>query len=91
VEALKNFVYKTQHAELLRQRNAWFEKLSSVYSALWWVPAGHLPGIDEAKKRLAYLEANGPTEFAFTFQTAFPPDARYQQAIDWSSFLPCPA
>ena len=42
--------------------------------ALWWVPRGHVPGIDEAKKRLAHLEANGPTPFAFTFKNPFPPD-----------------
>jgi len=76
---------------LLRQRSEWFEKLSAVYAALWWVPANHLPGIDEAKKRLAYLAAHGPTEFAFTFKAIFPPDHEFQRRIDWSSFQPCPA
>jgi hypothetical protein len=47
VDALKSYVYRTAHAELLRQRHEWFEKLSQVYVALWWVPAGHIPGIDE--------------------------------------------
>jgi hypothetical protein len=65
--------------------------LKSVYAALWWVPAGHIPGVDEAKKRLAHLAAHGPTEFAFTFQNVFQPDEGFQQAIDWSSFRPCPA
>jgi len=91
VESLRSYVYQTAHAELLRQRASWFEKFSGVYSALWWVPAGHLPGIDEAKKRLAHLEANGPTQFAFTFKSVFPPDEGFQQAIDWASFQPCPA
>ncbi|HEX2712709.1 MAG TPA: DUF3291 domain-containing protein [Candidatus Acidoferrales bacterium] len=91
VEALKHYVYHTAHAELLRQRQAWFEQFAGVYVALWWVPVGHLPGIDEAKKRLAYLHAHGPTEFAFTFKTVFPPDEVFQQSIDWSSFQPCPA
>jgi len=91
VESLKHYVYRTSHAELLRQRHDWFEKLSSVIVALWWVPAGHLPGIDEAKKRLAHLETNGPTQFAFTFKSVFPPDDEFQQSIDWSSFQPCPA
>jgi len=50
-----------------------------------------IPGIDEAKKRLAHLEAHGPTQFAFTFKTVFPPDESFQRAIDWSSFQPCPA
>jgi hypothetical protein len=90
VEALKQYVYRTAHAELLRQRHEWFEKIS-VYAALWWVPAGHLPGVDEAKKRLEYLEAHGPTQFAFTLKLIYPPDEQFQQNIDWSSFRPCPA
>jgi hypothetical protein len=91
VDALKSYVYRTAHAELLRQRHEWFEKLSQVYVALWWVPAGHIPGIDEAKKRLAHLEEHGPTEFAFTFKAIFPPDEALQREIDWSGFEPCPA
>jgi len=90
-EALKNYVYRTVHAELLRQRNDWFSKFNGVYLALWWVPPGHIPGIDEARKRIAHLEAHGPTQFAFTFKTVFPPDESFQRAIDWSSFQPCPA
>lgn len=91
IDSLKHYVYKTSHAELLRHRHEWFEKLSSMIIALWWVPAGHLPGIDEAKKRLAHLEAHGPTQFSFTFKTVFPPDEQFQQSIDWASFGPCPA
>src|SRR5690348_17444655 len=41
VETLKQYVYRTAHAELLRDRHQWFEKLDRVYTALWWVPAGH--------------------------------------------------
>lgn len=91
VESLRNYVYKTAHAQLLRQRAAWFERFAGAYSALWWVPAGHIPGIDEAKKRLAHLDAHGPTEFAFIFKTIFQPDEEFQAGIDWSSFEPCPA
>ena len=91
VEALRNFVYRTVHAEVLRQRLDWFEKFSGQYFALWWVPVGHIPGMDEAKKRLAYLDAHGPTQFAFTLKAIFPPDDEFQRGIDWSSFEPCPA
>jgi Domain of unknown function (DUF3291) len=91
VEELRNFVFQTAHKELLRQRHAWFEKLTEVYTALWWVPMGHIPSVDEAKRRLAHLEANGPTQFAFTFQSVFQPDEQFQLGIDWSSFRPCPA
>lgn len=91
VEALQRYVYHTMHTELLRQRHEWFSKFDGTYLALWWVPVGHIPGIDEAKKRLAHLEAHGPTQFAFNFKNVFPPDESFQQAIDWASFQPCPA
>jgi hypothetical protein len=91
VESLKHYVYRTAHAALLQQRQAWFEKFAGAFMALWWVPEGHIPGIDEAKKRIAYLDAHGPTQFAFTFKTVFEPDEAFQHAIDWSSFRPCPA
>lgn len=91
VDSLRHYVYKTVHAELLRQRHAWFEKFVGAYTALWWVPAGHRPGIDEMKKRLDYLDKYGPTQFAFNFKTTFEPDDEFQKGIDWSSFQPCPA
>ncbi len=91
VEELRDFVYVTTHRELLRQRFGWFEKFEGVYTALWWVPAGHIPGIHEAKLRLAHLDAHGPTEYAFTFSAVFAPSDKYQQGIDWTSFQPCPA
>jgi hypothetical protein len=47
--------------------------------------------MDEATKRLAHLEQHGPTQFAFTFKTTFELDEQFQQGIDWSSFVPCPA
>jgi hypothetical protein len=62
-----------------------------VYLAMWWVPSGHIPSIDEAKKRVAHLNAHGPTQFAFNFKTTFEPDDEFQKSIDWPSFLPCPA
>jgi heme-degrading monooxygenase HmoA len=72
VEALKAYAYHTAHAELLRQRSLWFEKFAGAFLALWWVPAGHRPSVDEAKQRLAHLEAKGPSPFAFTFRELFP-------------------
>ncbi|MCI0576711.1 MAG: DUF3291 domain-containing protein [Chloroflexi bacterium] len=88
---LKEYVYRTAHAGLVRQRRDWFEKIPDAYVALWWVPAGHVPGVDEGKKRLAHLEKHGPTPIAFTFKTTFPPDEAFVQTVDWSAFQPCPA
>jgi heme-degrading monooxygenase HmoA len=72
IEALKAYVYKTAHAELLRQRRDWFEQFDGAFAALWRVPAGHIPTIDEAKERLAHLHAHGPSDFAFTFRSLAP-------------------
>jgi Domain of unknown function (DUF3291) len=72
IDALKTFVYRSMHVELIRDREAWFDKLGSAHQALWWIPAGHLPDTREAKDRLEMLRAHGPTPAAFTFAKAFP-------------------
>jgi hypothetical protein len=73
IEALRGYVYNTAHAEVLKQRRDWFERFESSMLALWWISAGHIPTVEEAKQRLASLDAHGPTSFAFTFKTMFPP------------------
>jgi hypothetical protein len=47
--------------------------MTSPILALWWVPAGATPTVDEAKRRLDALERLGPTVGAFTFTERFPP------------------
>jgi len=91
IEQLREYVYGSAHADVLRQRREWFEKFDRTYLALWWIPAGRIPSIDEAKKRLASIEQHGPTPFAFTFKDPFPPDEALIASTDWSAFEPCPA
>lgn len=90
IEHLHAFVYRSAHLEVFRRRHEWFERFDGAYAALWWIPVGHIPSIGEAKERLAQLDANGPTLFAFTFKSRFPPDEELLRATDWSSFEPCP-
>jgi heme-degrading monooxygenase HmoA len=66
-EDLRAYVYKSAHADVLRQRKSWFERFDGMYYALWWVPRGHLPPIEEAMERLDHLRNNGPSERAFSF------------------------
>ena len=47
--------------------------MTATYLALWWVPAGTTPTVEEAKRRLGLLERRGPTIEAFTFREPFPP------------------
>ncbi len=71
LEALRNFVYTTLHVELIRDREAWFNKLSTAHQALWWVPAGHQPSEQESLAALQHLEQHGPSPQAFTFGKPF--------------------
>lgn len=91
LDDLKRYVYYSAHVRVLRSRGDWFEKPAGAHLALWWVAAGHIPSVDEGKKRLAHLDAHGPSPFAFTFGKPFPPDAAAVRATDWSAFEPCPA
>ena len=74
-DALKQFVYKSAHAGPLRDRKQWFEPLDRPFQVLWWIPAGHIPSIEEAIAKLDHLERHGPTAGAFTFREVFPPPA----------------
>jgi hypothetical protein len=69
---LSTFVYKSRHRQVLQQRRQWFERFDGPYLALWWVPSGHIPTIEEAKERLAFLRDHGETAYAFSFTHQFP-------------------
>src|SRR5215470_7362234 len=56
---LSAFVYKSRHRHVLQQRSQWFERLNEFYVALWWIPPGHIPTVQEAKERLDYLRTHG--------------------------------
>ena len=73
VESLFEFVYRTGHTEVMKRRREWFEKPLEAHQVLWWVPAGHLPSLEEALARLADLRRDGPSERAFTFSRRYPP------------------
>lgn len=72
VEALREYVYKSAHSGVLRERKRWFEKFDGPYYALWWIPAGHLPDPQEAKERLEHLREHGDSDYAFSFKHLFP-------------------
>ena len=76
IEDLWRFVYDSAHLDVMRRRREWMTKLAESHQALWWVPAGHIPTVDEAKARLDHLRANGPSAHSFTFKQRYPaPDA----------------
>ena len=71
-EALHRYVYEGPHQELLRGRRDWFLPYDGPMLALWWIPAGHVPTVEEAKGKLDELGKNGPSASAFTFRNPFP-------------------
>ena len=71
VEALRAFVYASEHSGYLRRRSDWFERLDEAPTALWWIEQGTLPSLDDAKVRLELLRERGPTPEAFTLRHSF--------------------
>ncbi|MFS0692849.1 DUF3291 domain-containing protein [Streptomyces nitrosporeus] len=70
-EALWDFTYRSGHLEVMRRRREWFERHVRAHLVLWWVPAGHIPTVEEALERLADLQAHGPSPRAFTFASSY--------------------
>jgi hypothetical protein len=88
IEALGEFVFRTAHTGVMRRRREWFVPMRESMTALWWVPAGTVPTVADAERRLHHLRAHGPTEFAFTFRAPFPgPDGAVTADDGWF----CPA
>jgi heme-degrading monooxygenase HmoA len=82
IEALHHFAYKTAHAEVYAGRRQWFADWSSQAGAslisaplvLWWIAAGRIPTVEEAKEKLRLISERGPTPLAFHFKTRFSPE-----------------
>lgn len=72
IEDFGNFVYKSEHTQIVRRRREWFHKLATPPVGLWWVPAGHLPTLGEARARLDHLARYGPGPLCFGFRDRFP-------------------
>ena len=77
IASLRRFVYQSQHQALVARRREWFQSFGRPYLALWWIPAGHIPALDEGLDRLAQLQAAGAGATAFNFARTF----SWQQAF----------
>jgi GNAT superfamily N-acetyltransferase len=66
VEALKEYVYRSEHVDFFSRRAEWFER-GAKRVALWHVPDGEIPELDEAVRRVEFCERNGATPYAFGF------------------------
>lgn len=72
LEALKSYVYSGEHLEVLKNKKNWFDKMPGPILALWWIPAGTIPTVDDAKRALETLKTKGPGAAAFSFARPFP-------------------
>lgn len=74
LDALFGYVYRSDHLQVMSLRRQWFEKPAGAFMALWWLPVGVVPSVEEGLERIALLDRAGPTPEAFTFKQPF--DAR---------------
>jgi Domain of unknown function (DUF3291) len=74
MEALRGFVFRSEHTGFLRRRAEWFHRLDGPATVLWWIEVAHRPTLLEAKQRLDRLVEFGPTPEAFTFARPFAVD-----------------
>jgi hypothetical protein len=73
LEDLYAFTYRTEHKALFARRFEWFERRPGPNVVIWWQPAGTIPDVHDALRRLRLLEASGPSPEAFGFKSRFPP------------------
>jgi hypothetical protein len=71
--SLYDFVYRSAQAGVAPRWREWFIRLTDMSTALWWVPAGYHPSIDEALARLEHLRRHGPSPSVFTFMRTYSP------------------
>jgi hypothetical protein len=83
LEDLQRYVYTGEHLAMLKQRKAWFGKIDGPALVLWWIPAGHIPTLLEAKAALELLRLNGSSACAFSFAKPFgPPSINPLEQLD---------
>lgn len=91
LEQLQAYVYRSAHGKIMRKRRQWFEKFEGVYFALWWIEAGHIPSVTEAKQRLDYLNQHGSSAWAFNFKYPFPSPEQTPEDFTAPPYDHCPA
>lgn len=72
VDALRDFMFRSDHGAYMKRRAAWFERHTEPMTVAWWIPAGTTPTLEEALEKLDHLRANGPTNAAFPITRRIP-------------------
>lgn len=80
LQALTDYVFAGRHIEIMKKRRKWFQPVEAATTALWWIPAGSIPTVEEAETKIRHLRAHGESREAFTFRFSFPPPAARMDA-----------
>ena len=75
LDSLKHFMLKSGHAIYLRRRTEWFERSDEATSVCWWIPAGEVPTLADAYRRLLHLREHGPTPTGWPINSPVAPGA----------------
>jgi hypothetical protein len=65
--------------------------MAEAHMALWWIPVGSIPTLEEIRDRVEHLRAHGPTPHAFNFKRHFPPPSAASREEIADERDPCPA
>lgn len=84
--ALRDFVYRGMHRDFFRRRAEWFE--AGSLTAMWWIPAGSTPTVEDARARLEFIERFGPSPFAFEMGQQFAPLVLVRRDLDHADVGP---
>jgi hypothetical protein len=72
LESLQHFVTRSGHGAYLRRRRDWFEPTDGPSTVCWWIPAGTIPDLSDAHRRLVHLRDNGPSETGWPLNSPMP-------------------
>ena len=81
LDHLRAFAFRGLHRDYLRRRSEWFVE-GSTRTAFWWLPSTQLPNTDDAKRRLEFFEAFGPSPYAFRMGQSHPALVTYGVSPD---------
>lgn len=71
LESLERFVWKSVHKRFIDRKALWYDPAEQgARLVMWWVPEGHIPGIDEALHKLALRSGQGDSDAAFGWDHA---------------------
>jgi hypothetical protein len=70
-DQLHAYVYRSAHGGFTRRRREWFDPTPQPSTALWWVPTGDRPTVEDALRRLRRLRERGPSPRAFSLLRRF--------------------